>query len=435
MKSTIYLVGALGLALAGSSAQASDSIPGNAPAGAVVLRGGVINPVSGPSVEGDLVFEKGKIVALGKGVTVPANATVVELKGRSVYPGLIAANSQLGLTEHDLVRATADHTEAGLLNPNARTQLAVNPDSELIPVARANGVLVALAVPLGGDATVSGTSALLQMDGWTYEEMTVRPAVALHVFWPEMRLDRSRRPLPGENPQKELDKKLRDLKDFFAAARGYQAAAQSGKKGPVDLRFEAMLPVLRGERPVFVHAQEGKQIESALHWSAEEKLNITLVGGQDAARFADRLKERNIAVICSAPTDQPLRRGDDYNAVFALPGKLQAAGVRFCISRPGVAFEAPNERNLPFEAAMAAAHGLPRAEALKAVTLYPAQILGAADRLGSLEVGKDATLIVTNGDPLEIATQVELAWIAGRPVDLTSKHTRLRDKYRKRLGQ
>ncbi len=432
MRKTICLLGAL-LAV---GASASDSIPGVAPSAPVLLRGGVIHPVSGPAVEGDLLFEKGKIVAVGKGVTAPANATVVELKGRSVYPGLIAPNSQLGLTEHALVRSTADFSEAGVLNPNARTQLTVNPDSELLPVARANGVLAALAVPLGGDATVAGISALLQLDGWTYEEMTVRPAVALHVFWPEMRLDRSRRPgRPPEELQKELDRKLRELKDFFSAARAYRTAVEAGRKGAQDLRFEAMLTVLRGERPVFVHAQEWKQIESALNWSAEEKLSIAIVGGQDAWRLAARLKERDIAVICSGPTDQPLRRGDAYDAVFALPAKLHAAGVRFCIGRPGGSFEATNERNLPFEAAMAAAHGLPREEALKAVTLYPARILGAADRLGSLEPGKDATILVTNGDPLEIATRVELAWIAGRPVDLTSKHTRLRDKYLRKLGQ
>lgn len=428
-----YLFCVLGLLLTGAL-RASDSIPGPAPVGAVLLKGGVIHPVSGPAVEGDLLFEKGKIVAVGKEVSAPAGATVVELKGRRVYPGLIAPNSQLGLAEHELVRATLDHTEAGTLNPNARTQLSINPDSELIPVARANGVLAALAVPNGGDATVAGTSALLQLDGWTYEEMTVRPAVALHVFWPEMRLDRSRR-RPTEELQKELDRKLRELKDFFAAARGYRTAVESARKPVQDVRFEAMLPVLRGERPVFVHAQEWKQLESALNWSAEEKIQITIVGGQDTWRVAPRLKERDIAVICSGPTDQPLRRGDAYDAVFALPGKLHAAGVRFCIGRPGSSFEATNERNLPFEAAMAAAHGLPREEALKAVTLYPARILGAGDRLGSLEPGKDATFIVTNGDPLEIATKVELAWIAGRPVDLTSKHTRLRDKYLRKLGQ
>lgn len=414
---------------------ASDSIPGSAPAGPVLLRGGVIHPIASPAVEGDLLIDKGRIVAVGSGLQAPAGAAVVELKGRHVYPGLIAANTHLGLTEHELVRSTADSTEAGTFNPNARTQLSINPDSELIPVTRANGVLVALAAPAGGDASVAGVSSLLQLDGWTYEEMTVRPAVALHVFWPELRLDRSRRPRPGEEPQKELDKKLRDLRDFFSAARAYQSAVTAGKRGPVDLRYEAMLPVLKGELPVFVHAQEWKQIESALAWSADEKLNITLVGGQDAWRVAAKLKERNIAVVCSAPSDQPLRRGDDYNAAFALAGKLHAAGVRFCLARTGTSFEATNERNLPFEAAMAAAHGLPREEALKAITLYPAQILGAANRLGSLEAGKDATLIVTKGDPLEIVHPVEMAWIAGRPVDLTSKHTRLRDKYQRRLGQ
>ncbi len=418
--------------------RASDSIPATGPGRAVLLRGGTIHPVTSAPIEGaDVAFERGRITAIGKSLPIPAGAEVVELKGRHVYPGLISPNSQLGLTEIDQVRATHDYAEAGALNPNARAQVAINPDSELLPVTRAAGVLATLGVPNAGDGTVAGTSVLFYLDGWTWEEMTIRAAVGLHVFWPDMRIDPMRRSLRGtaEDPQKELDHRLRDLKELFASARGYLTALKAGRKAAPDLRLEAVIPVLKGERALFVHANELKQIESALNWSATENLRIVVVGGQDAWRVAARLKERDIPVICGSPTEFPLRRGDAYDSAFALAGKLHAAGVRFCIGRSGTPFEASNERNLPFEAAMAAAFGLPKDEALKAVTLYPAQILGVADQLGSLEVGKAASLIVTDGDPLEISTQIESAWIAGRPVDLTSKHTRLRDKYRRKLGQ
>ncbi len=435
-KSLISSFSALGLLLV-LPALASDSIPAPAQSAPLLFRSGVIHPVSAAPLEGaDLLVENGKITAIGRGLPVPDGTTVVELHGRHVYPGLISPNSQLGLTEHELVRATNDYGESGSFNPNVRAQVALNPDSESIPVTRANGILATLAVPHGPEGAVAGTSALVYLDGWTWEEMTIRPAVGLHVFWPAMRIETNRRIARGpEDPAKEIERRLREVKEFFAAARAYRTTQEAGKMSTTDVRFEAVIPVLKGERPVFVHAQELKQIESALSWSAAENVKIILVGAQDAWRVATRLKERGIAVICGASTDLPLRRGDAYDSAFSLPGKLFAAGVRFCIGRPGSPFEAPHERNLPYEAAMAAAHGLPKEEALKAVTLYPAQIFGVGDRLGSLEPGKEGTLIVTNGDPLEITTTVEAAYIAGRPVDLTSKHTRLRDKYLKRLGQ
>jgi imidazolonepropionase-like amidohydrolase len=192
------------------------------------------------------------------------------------------------------------------------------------------------------------------------------------------------------------------------------------------------MPVFEGKLPLFVHLETAAQIEDALAWAKEAQLKIVLVGANDAWRMTPQLKESDTAVIVAVPTGLPSRRDDGYDSVFSNAARLREAGVRFCISMNGRESEAPNERNLPYEAAMASAFGLPREEALKAITLYPAQLLGVADQLGSLETGKAATLIVTDGDPLDFPTHIEAAYIDGRKIDLTNRQTRLRDKYREK---
>ena len=387
-----------------SRVAANEEIPAPVQTQAVVLKGAVIHPVSGPDIaDGEIVFEDGKITALGRGLTLPEGAKVIDATGKHIYPGLISAHTVLGLTEIQSVRGTADIAEPGTINPNARAQVAINPDSELLPVARANGVLTALAVPKTQDGLISGLSTLVHLDGWTWEQMTVKPTVGLHVFWPELRIEKDPRyPQTPEEQQKDIDRRLRELRDTFDAARAYARASEARTERRTDVRFAAMLPVLRGEIPVFVHANDIRQIESAVQWTAAEHLKLVIVGGQDAWRVTDLLKEHDVPVIVSPVNALPLRRWEGYDAAYANAGKLQAAGVRFCIANDGSDFEAAHERNLPYQAAQAAAHGLPREEALRAVTLYPAQILGVADRTGSLDVGKEATLIVTTGDPLEI---------------------------------
>ncbi|HEX8678610.1 MAG TPA: amidohydrolase family protein [Chthoniobacterales bacterium] len=409
---------------------ASNEIPAPAQNRPIVLRGATIHPVSGPDIAGGaIVFANGKITALGPDAAAPPDAEVIEASGKHVYPGLISANTVLGLIEIGAVRATVDVAEPGTINPNARSVSSINPDSELLPVTRANGILTALAAPEGG--LLSGQSALVRLDGWTPEEMTVRSPVAMHLHWPEMRIDRDpRAPKSPDDQQKEADKSIKTIRDAFGIARSYWQA----KKAPPadfesDQRWEAMIPVFDGRLPVFVHANSAAQIEAALAFAKEEQLKITIVGGQDAWRMAPQLKATDTAVIFALPTALPPRRDDPYDSQFANPARLHEAGVRFCIARAGRESEAPHERTLPYEASMSAAFGLPKEEALKAVTLYPAQILGVADQLGSLEVGKAATLIVTNGDPLDFPTNVEMAFIDGRRIDLSNRQTRLRDKY------
>ncbi|MEY2563294.1 MAG: hypothetical protein QOH88_1487 [Verrucomicrobiota bacterium] len=426
----LWLAVASGFFGAFAPSYGSDQIPAPPQAKAIVLKGATIHPVSGPDIpSGIIVFDKGKITALGANIPIPEGADVIDVTGKHVYPGFISANSVLGLIEIGAARATVDVEEVGAINPNARSISSINPDSELLPVARRNGVLVVNAVPEGG--VVSGQSAVIRLDGWTPEEMTVRAPVAMHLHWPNLTINRNpRAPKSVKDQQKDIDKAQKLIRDSFRIARSYWQARKSGPAAfKSDLRWEALMPVFDGTLPLFVHAESAAQIEAALAWAKEAQLKIVLVGAEDAWRMAAQLKESDTAVIVTTPTALPHRRDDGYDSVFSNAAKLHEAGVRFCISMNGRESEAPNERNLPYEAAMASAFGLPREEALKAITLYPAQLLGVADQLGSLEPGKAATLIVTNGDPLDFPAQVEAAYIDGRKIDLTNRQTRLRDKY------
>src|SRR3954466_3298407 len=415
-----------------ASVNASDTIPAPPQTKPVAIKGATIHPVSGPDIPaGTIVFENGKITAIGADAAVPSGAEVIEANGKHVYPGLINANTVLGLVEIGAVRATVDAEEAGSVNPNVRSITSVNPDSELIPVARAAGVLTALSVPEGG--IISGQSAVLRLEGWTPEEVTVLSPAALHLRWPNLTIDRQPRARKSvKDQQKEIDKAQKQIRDAFQIARAYwQTRKNPGPDFKTDLRWEALMPVFDGKLPLFVHASTLAQIQAALAWAKEMQLKIVLVDGDDAWRIAAQLKEADVPVILGPATSLPVRRDDDYDSGWSSAAKLQQAGVRFCIASSGRGAET-NERNVGYEAGLAAGYGLPKEEALKAVTIYPAQILGVADRLGSLETGKAATLIVTTGDPLDFPTLVEAAFIDGRKIDLSNRQTRLRDKYREK---
>ena len=441
------------LVLLARPALASDEVPGPPQPGPVLLVGGDVYTVSGDVIPGgQVLFDRGKIVSVGKDVQAPSGAKRVDVAGKRVYPGLFAVGNDLGLTEVRSVRGTLDAQEAGDLNPNARAEVAVNPDSELIPVARANGVLLNLTAPEG--SVIPGTSAVIQLDGWTWEDLTVKAPVAVHLTWPRMApAARSRRPREAPEEQaKRRDEQLKALDQAFADARAYLAAKKAGqprradgaeargaKPAPAaadravafDARWEAMIPLLEGRVPLVVEADEIRQIEAAVAFAAREKVKLVLFGGYDAPLCADLLKRHDVPVIVNGVQRLPMRPDAPYDEPFTVPERLRQAGLKFCITLAH-RFGGSDVRNLPYHAATAAAHGLPPDEALKAITLYPAQILGVADRVGSLEAGKDATLIVTDGDVLEPATHVELAFVQGRQVDLSSKHTRLWQKYQEK---
>ncbi len=416
-------------------AMASDQIPGARQTRPVALTNAVIHPVTGPVIErGTLVFTAGRITELGPDVQPPNGAEIIDLQGKHVYPGLIEAHTQLGLTEISSTRATIDHTETGFINPSVAAHVAVNPDSELIPVTRANGVLAALTAPSGG--LVSGQAAVLQLDGWTWEQMTLKPRAALVINWPRISAATRRSLTRSDNTEPASDENpVKQLRDLFTQARAYgKARAANPDAQRFDARLAAIHSVLENHTPLLVNADRLDQINSAVAFSVEQQTSLIIFGGYDAPDCAALLRQYNVPVIVSAIHREPLRNHDDYDASFTLPERLRQAGVRFCISGSARS-ETWNARNLPWHAATAAAYGLPKDEALKAITLYPAQILGVADRLGALEPGRDATLFVSTGDPLETEPQVTNAWIQGRRVDLSSKHSQLYQKYQEKYRQ
>ena len=423
--------------LCSSFAVASDAIPAAKQKKPIALIGGTIHTVSGAVIEnGTILFDKGKIVALGTDVMIPAETERVNVTGKHVYPGIIDSYTSMGLTEIGSVRGTIDLSETGLINPNVRAEVAVNPESELIPVARSGGVTVVATVPSGG--LIAGLGAALMLDGWTWEDLTLKGGLGLVVNWPSMVYTPSPRfRVTKEEWQKQRDDQLKALREAFTSARAYMTAknAEKQKGVPVhdtDPRWQAIIPVLQGAIPVFVRATEMAQIQSAITWAEVEGVKLVIVGGRDAWLVRGQLKAKDIPVIITDIQSAPSRIWQGYNEVFTLPMRLQEAGVRFCITGDG---DPSNSRNTAYHAANAAAYGLPKDEALKSVTLYPAQILGIADKVGSLEAGKDATLIVTTGDPLEPPTVTEAMFIQGKKIDLNDKHKQLYNKYKEKYRQ
>lgn len=436
----LAVVAAFSLSVA---AQASDNVPAAPQKQALLFKGATVHTVSGENVpNASLLVQGGRIMALAAtdaAMTLPADIKVVDVKGKHIYPGIIAANTVMGLAEVQSVRATLDYAEAGAINPNARAIVAVNPDSELIPAARANGVLATLTIPFSPAGLISGTSSLIQLDGWTWEEMTVQSDLGLHIAVPAMRFNPELFPPPFDSRLEEMRKssalRVKMLEDAFETALAYRDARAQKDGSKIDVRWEAMLPFLAGQRAVFFHAQDAAQIRFAVDFAQRFKLKAVIVGGMDAAMMADVLKQNEIPVIVTGIHKLPVRRGADYDDGYTLAARLAAAGVKFCIARAGTDDDAPNERNLPYEAAVAVSFGLAPDQALKAITLYPAQILGVADRLGSIEVGKFANFFVSNGDPLETTTKVEQVYIQGRTVDTSTKQTRLTEKYQQKYLQ
>jgi imidazolonepropionase-like amidohydrolase len=325
--------------------------------------------------------------------------------------------------------------------------IAVNPDSELIPVARANGITHALTLPTGG--TVAGRSGVVALDGWTWEDMTVRGPAALHLNWPGMDLNlegggrRRRRRAPDnpdedKGPEKQAEERrarIKEVDDFFEEARAYDKGRASGgiPDGKTVPAWEAMRPVLKGEIALFIHANEERQIRAAIAWVEKQGLkNVVIAGARDADRCAAELAKAKIPVIYENVFDQPARDTESYDVHFTAPKRLFDAGVPLAFSVGSGSWGTWGQRNLPYSAAQAVAFGLPADEALRAITLTPARMLGIADRLGSIEKGKEASLIAVDGDILDIRSNVKRMWIAGIERSLQSRHTRLYEKYKER---
>jgi imidazolonepropionase-like amidohydrolase len=419
--------------------------PGIAHSQNLLLSNAVVHTISGETITGGQVLVvNGKISAVGPKVSA-AEATAIDLQGQHLYPGIIALDTILGLAEIGAVRATLDSTESGEYTPDVESWIAVNPDSELIAVTRASGVAFFEPVPEGG--VVSGQSGLVTVEGWTSEQRTVKKPIGLHVFWPSMELDttvqrtraRAAAPAPKslEEQAKERTAKLRSMEDFFDEAAHYAKAkaAAAGGKGPAVEpipAWEAMLPYVRGELPVMVHADEIRQIRAAALWAGTNQFKIVLVGARDAWKAADLLASKKIPVVYSDTFTLPPRDSDSYDVQFKAPAVLQKAGVQVAFGNGLSTMDAALTKNLPYSAAQAVAFGLPEPEALKGLTLYPARLAGIADRLGSIESGKEATLFASDGSVLDARARVTHLWVAGKEVSLENRHTRLYEKYKTR---
>lgn len=402
------------------------------PDGPILLRNVTIHNPGKPPFVADVRIAGNKVDAVGQNLPEDG-ATVLTSRTLHLFPGLIDAGTVLGLTELGSVKETQDFADSGDFQPDLRAGVAINPESELIPVTRANGVLTVVTQPTG--RTVGGQAALINLNGWVPKEMAVVEQLALHIEFP------SESPFTTSDPsafvfgkalaKKQREERIRKLKDLFGEARRYEAGRKASPKLPVVPRLEAMLPYARGEKPVIVTAHRRSEILEALDLADELKLKLVLSGASDAWKVADQLKKRDVPVIIGPVMALPQERTDPYDSAYTTPAKLHAAGVRFCIRSTG----SSNSRNLPYEAAMAISYGLPADAALRAITLSPAEILGVANQLGSIEVGKRANLVLTNGDLLQPSAQVLGLFIDGKPLEPTSKQTRLYEKYRERLKE
>lgn len=409
----------LAIAFSAASAQEDSAL--------LALSGATVHTVDGDPIENGVVLIEGRnIRAVGAGVEIPADATVVDLQGSHIYPGFVHPLSALGLTEISSVAGTVDNTEMGAINAALRVEVAFNHDSALMPVNVAGGILTTHTVPSGG--LIRGTSAVMNMEGWSWEDMTIKAPAGMHINFPA-----------GASSDSDNDD-LKKIESVLDAARDWHKAMQAFEAGDAprparNSQLEALVPLLEGEMPLFLYAGKEKEINAALDWAEDREFErVILVGGPDLQYVAERLAADDVPVILNGVYTMPTRRWEAYDMAYQAAGKLFEAGVKFAIGDGGGGFGATNARNLPFHAGSSAAFGLPRDAALKSVTLWPAEILGIADQLGSLAPGKRASLIVTSGDPLEPMTQIQRVWIDGQEYDLgRSKHRQLYERYKGRI--
>ncbi len=398
------------------------------------LRGVTVHPISAPEIPNAVLVVTGdRIAAFGPKQTIPKGHRIIEAKGLHVYPGMIDSASVLGLSEIGSVRETQDIEELGDFNPQLRTMIAFNPGSEHIPVSRASGITASLVVPSGG--FIGGQAAMMHLDGWTWEEMTVAPSAAMQMRLPSQETTVTGRAFGAgrrtfAEVRRRYEEQMQQVRLFFEQARAYQARKANPALGfKPDLRLEAMMPVLAGKTPLMIVAPKERAIRDALAFAEREKVRIVLAGVREVDPFLEELARKKIPVVLPDLYQVPLEEDASIDDPLDVPAKLAKAGVAFAFG----SYNIERPRNLPFQAANAVGHGLPHETAMRALTLGAAEIWGVADRIGSLEAGKLADLILTDGDPLEPRTQIRQMWILGKPVSLENRHTRLYEQYKKRL--
>jgi imidazolonepropionase-like amidohydrolase len=387
---------------------------------------------------GTIKINNGKIEQVGTNIAIPADAKVFDVKGKQVYPGMILPNTDVGLKEIGSgVRGSNDYTEIGEYNPSVRSIVAYNTDSKIINTLKANGILLACVVPQGG--VISGSSTVVQFDGWNWEDAAYKMENGIHLNMPSfiVRFGRRGGGFPGfpglqqppTDPVKEALDKVAEIKDFFTQAKAY---LQEASHKEINLKYEAVKGLFDKKQKLFVHADQVKQMLVAIDFVKEFGFDVVMVGASESWQIADLLKQNNIAVILNQEHSLPSAEDDDVDQPYKTPAVLQKAGVLFALNDDN---EETRYRNLAFNAGTAAAYGLTKEQALQAITLNAAVILGVADKTGSIEVGKDANIIVSEGDLLDMKSSiVTQAFIQGRQVSLDNKQHQLYERYKYKYG-
>ncbi len=421
--------------VANTSAQET-ILPAMAQKETIALTNAIIHIGNGQVINnGTVVFTNGKITEVSANAST-ANAKIIDCKGKHIYPGLILTASQLGLIEVNSNRATVDGTEIGEMNPSIRSIVAYNTDSKVINTLRTNGILLANVIPDGG--IISGSSSVVQLDAWNWEDAAYKTDVAIHFRMPSL-LNRTggRRggfggvgtQIPAVDPVKRGLEQIENVKVFFREAKAYLAETTHEN---TNLKFEAVRNLFDKKEKLFIHCNIVKEMLLAVDFAKEFGFDVVLVGAVDSWRIADILKQNNIAVILNQLHDLPTMIDDDIDQPYKTPYLLQKAGVLFTINDDDAN---SRYRNLAFNAGTASAYGLSKEEALSAITLNAATILGIADKTGSIETGKDANIVVSEGDILDMRTNIiTQAFIQGRQVDLNNKQKQLAEKYETKYG-
>ena len=418
------------------------------PLGRYAIKGATLHPITGPDIkDGILIVEAGKIAAIGGSTihVIPDGVKTIDATGLDVWPGLIDAGNEVGLFEVGSLQETQDIADSAQFQPELRTSTALHPDSELIPVTRANGVLSAFVQPSGG--LISGQGCLIDLEGWVPLDMIVRDRAGLVVNIPPYITPNPDAPRrrggpnagpggPDADPNARRKELLESIKDRFRSALAYEKVRASATIPPTpDPRLIALIPYAKGERPVLFHANRPVEILDVIALAKDLNIKAIVTGGNDAWKVAPALKAANIPVIVGGTLYTPPTATDPYDAPYANPARLFEAGVTFAIRSCPTEDTGTSSRNLPFEAATAVAYGLPEAEALKAVTITPARLLGVDHQLGSLEVGKRANLVLSAGQILRPTTEVKALFLSGKPMPPESRHTRLYAKFQRRLAE
>jgi imidazolonepropionase-like amidohydrolase len=394
-----------------------------------VIRNARIVTVSGPVIpSGNILIQDGKIAAVGANISIPSGAKVVDAKGLTAYPGMIDAHTSVGLEEIDSINATLDTAEMGDLNPHMKASAAINPLSEHVAVTRTNGITSVLSTPSGG--LFSGQGALIGLDGWVTKDMMIKDAAVMVINYPrEPNSAANTTEQQRRNAEDERKRRVDLLKKTLREAQAFAKVVESRPDEAVpNLMLRALIPVVKGEQPVMFNVDKASEIRGALEIADEFKLKAILSGCAEAWKVVDLLKSKNVPVLLGGTLSLPGGEYEPYDVNYTTAAVLSKNGVKFAFTTN----DAAHVRDLPWEAGVAVAHGLSKDEALKAVTLYPAQILGVDKQIGSIAEGKNANIILTDGDPLEKLTKVKHLFINGKPVELKNKHTELYEIFSKR---